>query len=106
MSFIDLQIRDSRRGHARTLLEVRFHSLLLKSGHARVQQRLVSCATYEAQDSVTTTLADICSHAFVTVPPTDSVEQAVRLMHTPAMRRVPVVDGGSWWTWGRSGIGR
>ena len=58
----------------------------------------------EAQDPATTTLADLCSHAYVTVPPTDSVEQAVRRLHTPAMRRVPVVDGGSWWTWCRSGI--
>jgi CBS domain-containing protein len=48
----------------------------------------------EAQDSVTTTLADLCSHAFVTVPPTANVEQAVGGMHTPAMRGVPVVDGG------------
>jgi CBS domain-containing protein len=48
----------------------------------------------EAQDPATTTLADLCSHAYVTVPPTDSVEQAVRRLHTPAMRRVPVVDGG------------
>jgi predicted transcriptional regulator len=58
------------------------------------QMRVLMPPTPEAQDSVTTTLADICSHAFVTVPSTDSVEQAVRLMHTPAMRRVPVVDGG------------
>src|SRR4030095_4837434 len=48
----------------------------------------------EAQDPATTTFADICSHAYVTVPPTASVEQAVRRLHTPAMRRVPVVDGG------------
>jgi CBS domain-containing protein len=48
----------------------------------------------EAQDPATTTLADLCSHAYVTVPPTASVEQAVRRLHTPAMRRVPVVDGG------------
>ena len=48
----------------------------------------------EARDPATTTLADICSHACLTVPPTDSVEQAVWRLHTPAMRRVPVVDGG------------
>jgi hypothetical protein len=45
MSFIDLELRNSRRGHARALLEVWFHSSPLKSGHARVQERLVSCAT-------------------------------------------------------------
>src|SRR4029453_16823296 len=48
----------------------------------------------EAQDPATTTLADICSHAVVTVTPTESVEEAVRLMRTHAIRRVPVVDGG------------
>ena len=58
------------------------------------QMRVLMPPTPAAQDPVTTTLADICSYAFVTVPPTDNVEQAVRRMHTPAMRRVPVVDGG------------
>jgi CBS domain len=47
-----------------------------------------------AQDPATTTLADLCRRAFVTVSPTDSVEQAVRLLRTQAIRRVPVVDGG------------
>jgi CBS domain-containing protein len=48
----------------------------------------------EAKDPATTTLADICSHSLVTVTPTDSVEEAVRLMRTHAVRRLPVVDGG------------
>jgi CBS-domain-containing membrane protein len=48
----------------------------------------------EAQDPATTTLADLCSHSLVTVTPTDSVEQAVRLMRTHAIRRVPVVVRG------------
>jgi CBS domain-containing protein len=48
----------------------------------------------ETQDPATTTLADICSHNLLTVTPTDSVEEAVRLMRTHAIRRVPVVEGG------------
>ena len=48
----------------------------------------------EAQDPATTPLADLCSHALVTVRPTDPIEEAVRLMRTHAIRRVPVVDGG------------
>jgi CBS domain-containing protein len=48
----------------------------------------------EARDPATTTLADLCSHAVVTVRPTDSIEDAVRLMRTHAIRRLPVVDGG------------
>jgi CBS-domain-containing membrane protein len=39
-------------------------------------------------------LASNCSHSLVTVTATDSVEEAVRLMHTHAVRRLPVVDGG------------
>ena len=48
----------------------------------------------EARDPATTTLADLCSHALLTVTPTDSVEEAVRLMRTHAIRRLPVVEGG------------
>jgi CBS-domain-containing membrane protein len=58
------------------------------------QMRVLMPPTPAAQDPVTTTLADICRYACVTVPPTDNVEQAVRRMPTPAMRLVPVVDGG------------
>jgi CBS domain-containing protein len=32
--------------------------------------------------------------SLLTVPPTDSVEDAVRLMRTHAIRRLPVVEGG------------
>jgi CBS domain-containing protein len=48
----------------------------------------------EAQDPAATTLADICSHSLLTVTPMDSVEEAVRLMRTHAVRRLPVVEGG------------
>ena len=48
----------------------------------------------EARDPATTTLADLCSHALVTVRPTDSIEDAVRLMRTHALRRLPVIEGG------------
>jgi len=48
----------------------------------------------EAQDPATTTLADICSHRLLIVAPTDSIEEAVRLMRTHAIRRLPVVEGG------------
>jgi CBS domain-containing protein len=48
----------------------------------------------EARDPAITTLADICSHAVHTVTPTDSIEQAVWLMRTHAIRRLPVVEDG------------
>jgi CBS domain-containing protein len=50
--------------------------------------------TPEAQDPTTTTLADICSHRLLIVAPTDSIEEAVRLMRTHAIRRLPVVEAG------------
>ena len=52
------------------------------------QMRVLMPPTPAVQAPVTTTLADICRYAFVTVPPTNNVEQAVRRMPTPAMRRV------------------
>jgi CBS domain-containing protein len=55
---------------------------------------IVVRAVAEARDPATTSLADLCSHAVRTVTPTDRVEQAVRLMRTNAIRRLPVVDGG------------
>src|SRR5919106_4406998 len=55
---------------------------------------LVVRTVAERQDPASTTLADICSHSLVTVTPADSVEAAVRLMRTHAIRRLPVVDGG------------
>ena len=48
----------------------------------------------EAKDPATTALADICSHSLLTVMSTDSVEHAVRLMRTHAIRRLPVVEEG------------
>ena len=48
----------------------------------------------EAWDPVSTKLADLCSHPLVTITPTDSIEQAVQLMRSKAIRRLPVVEGG------------
>ena len=55
---------------------------------------IVVRAVAEARDPATTTLADLCSHPLVTVTPTDSIEHAVQLMRSKAIRRLPVVDGG------------
>jgi CBS domain-containing protein len=48
----------------------------------------------EAQDPAATTLAAICSHSLLTVTPTDSIEEAIRLMRLHAVRRLPVVEAG------------
>ena len=39
-------------------------------------------------------LGDICTGTLVALSPTDSVEDAVRLMRTEALRRLPVCDDG------------
>lgn len=39
-------------------------------------------------------LGEICSKALVTLSPTDSAEDAVRVMRQQALRRLPVVDAG------------
>jgi CBS domain-containing protein len=48
----------------------------------------------EAQNPAATTLATICSHSLLTVTPTDSIEEAMRLMRLHAIRRLPVVEAG------------
>jgi len=48
----------------------------------------------EEKDPAATILADICSHSLLVVAPTDDVDHAVRLMHTHAIRRLPVVEEG------------
>lgn len=42
-----------------------------------------------------TTLADVCSKALVTVSPTDTTDDAVRLMREQAVRRLIVMDSGN-----------
>jgi CBS domain-containing protein len=51
-------------------------------------------AVAEGRDLASTKLADICSQELTTLAPTDSVEDAVRLMRDKAIRRLPVVEGG------------
>ncbi len=43
----------------------------------------------------TTKLRDVCSADPVTMSPNDDVETAVRLMREHALRRLPIVDGGT-----------
>jgi CBS domain-containing protein len=39
-------------------------------------------------------LGDVCSHELTTVSPSDTVDEAVRLMRERSLRRLPVLDGG------------
>ena len=51
-------------------------------------------AIAEERNPAEVKLADICSRDLTTVAPTDSVDEAIRLMREKALRRLPVVDGG------------
>ena len=47
----------------------------------------------EDLDPRTTRLADVITHDLVAVSPDDDIDTAVELMRTPAVRRLPVLDG-------------
>jgi CBS domain-containing protein len=51
-------------------------------------------AVAEGRNPAEVELGEICSKALVTVAPTDSVTDAVRVMRQQALRRLPVVEGG------------
>lgn len=52
-------------------------------------------AIAEERNPAEVKLADICSRDLITVAPTDSVDEAIRLMREKALRRLPVVDKGT-----------
>jgi CBS domain-containing protein len=52
-------------------------------------------AVAAGKDPAGTKLADICSKDVTTVAPTDTVDRVSQVMREQAIRRVPVVDGGT-----------
>jgi CBS domain-containing protein len=56
---------------------------------------IVVRALAEGRDPQSTTVGDICSRDLTTVAPTDSLGHAVTLMRERAIRRLPVVEGGT-----------
>lgn len=52
-------------------------------------------AVAERKDVSSTTLGEICSRDVTTLSPDDSVKDAVRIMREKAIRRIPVVEGGT-----------
>ena len=55
---------------------------------------IVVRAIAEGRDPATAKLGDICSRDMATLTPTDTVEDAVRIMRDKAIRRLPVVEAG------------
>ena len=56
---------------------------------------IVIRAVAEGRQMDQTVLGDICSKALVTVSPTDTTDDAVRLMREQALRRLLVMDSGN-----------
>jgi CBS domain-containing protein len=55
---------------------------------------IVVRALAEGRDPTSTTVGEICSRELTTLSPSDSVNEAVKIMRERAIRRLPVVDGG------------
>lgn len=55
---------------------------------------IVIRAVAEGRDVTTTMLGDVCSDKLVTLGPGDDVDDAVRLMSSSAIRRLPIVEDG------------
>jgi CBS domain-containing protein len=56
---------------------------------------IVVRAIADGKDPSATTLDEVCTRELVTLSPDDSVGDAVRLMSERAIRRLPVVEGGT-----------
>jgi CBS domain-containing protein len=70
--------------------------IVLEEGRTRgilTDRDIVVRAVAEGRDLSITKLADICSQDLTTMSPTDSIEDAVRVMRDKAIRRLPVVEG-------------
>jgi len=55
---------------------------------------IVVRAIAEGRDIITTEVGDVCSHDVATVRPEESIEMAIEVMRSRAVRRVPVVSDG------------
>ncbi len=72
--------------------------IVLKSGEETAgiltDRDIVVRALAEQRDPTSTRVEEICSEDLTTLSPTDSVEDAIRLMREKAVRRLPVVENG------------
>ena len=55
---------------------------------------IVVRAIADGQDPRQTKVGDICSRELTTLSPTDSIDDAVRLMRDKALRRLPIMEEG------------
>ena len=71
--------------------------VVLESGQVQgvlTDRDIVVRALAEGRDPARTSVGEVCSRELTTLAPTDSIEDAVKIMRDKAIRRLPVVEGG------------
>ena len=71
--------------------------VVLESGQVQgvlTDRDIVVRALAEGRDPARTSVGEICSRELTTLAPTDTIEDAVKIMRDKAIRRLPVVEGG------------
>ena len=71
--------------------------VVLESGQVQgvlTDRDIVVRALAEGRDPARTSVGEVCSRELTTLAPTDTIEDAVKIMRDKAIRRLPVVEGG------------
>jgi CBS domain-containing protein len=71
--------------------------VVLESGQVQgilTDRDIVVRALAEGRDPARTSVGEICSRELTMLAPTDTIEDAVKIMRDKAIRRLPVVEGG------------
>jgi CBS domain-containing protein len=71
--------------------------VVLESGQVQgvlTDRDIVVRALAEGRDPARTSVGEVCSKELTTLAPTDTIEDAVKIMRDKAIRRLPVVEGG------------
>jgi CBS domain-containing protein len=71
--------------------------VVLESGQVQgvlTDRDIVVRALAEGRDPARTSVGEVCSRELTTLAPSDSIEDAVKIMRDKAIRRLPVVEGG------------
>ena len=95
---VTLETRDTVTAAARSMRDGNIGDVVvLESGKVQgilTDRDIVVRALAEGRDPARTSVGDICSRELTTLSPTDTIEDAVKIMRDKAIRRLPVVEGG------------
>jgi CBS domain-containing protein len=95
---VTLETKDTLTAAARTMRDGNIGDIVvIESGQVQgilTDRDIVVRALAEGRDPARTSVGDICSRELMTLAPTDTVEDAVKIMRDKAIRRLPVVEAG------------